>query len=159
MQLMPRRFMGTARPSHRFGFATRAVRPRHWSGSAPMLGGSCGEGSGPKPLVTGSRWMGMYTTDILELRDSLTDYNGDIDDRWLSELVSAPLANPPPQVTGDSPFVGREKPLYFDPDSGSPLFSAAALIAPGLAAFDMSLLYKNRRVVTPTWCAQPFIRY
>ena len=86
---------------------TGLVRLQCWSDLA-------GDGLGArKPLVTGSRWMGMYTADILELRDSLRDYNGKVGDRWLSDLVSAPLANPAPQVTWETPFVGLRETLYF----------------------------------------------
>ena len=43
---------------------TGLVRLQCWSALA-------GEGLGAQPpLVTGSRWMGLYTADILELRDS-----------------------------------------------------------------------------------------
>ena len=63
---------------------TGLVRLQCWSDLA-------GDGLGArKPLVTGSRWMGMYTADILGLRDGLSDYNSDVSDRWLSDLVSAP---------------------------------------------------------------------
>ena len=64
------------------GAALASIRLRH-SGCAAHETGlvrlQCwdelaGEGLGAhKPLVTGSRWMGMYSADILELRDSLSD--------------------------------------------------------------------------------------
>ena len=87
------------------GAALTSIRLRHSGCAAHETGlvrlqcweDLAGEGLGAhKPLITGSRWMGMYTADILELRDSLNDYNIDAGERWLSDLVSAPLANPPP---------------------------------------------------------------
>ena len=134
------------------GAALASIRLRHSGCTAHDTGlvrlqcweDLAGEGLGAhKPLVTGSRWMGMYTADILELRDSLTSYNRDTDDRWLSELVSAPLANPPPQVTWDSPFVGLRETLYFDPDGRVAFIQRGGFDRPGFGSIDMSLPYKN----------------
>jgi hypothetical protein len=116
---------------------TGLVRLQCWSDLA-------GDGLGArKPLVTGSRWMGMYTADIIELRDSLGDYNSDVSDRWLSELVSAPLANPPPQVTWESPFVGLRETLYFDPDGRIAFIQRGGFDRSGFGTIDQGLPYKN----------------
>ncbi len=134
------------------GAALTSIRLRH-SGCAAHETGlvrlQCwdelaGEGLGARqPLVTGSRWMGMYTADILELRDSLSDYNRDTEDRWLSELVSAPIANPPPRVTWNSPFVGLRETLYFDLDGRVAFIQRGGFDRPGFGSIDLSLPYKN----------------
>ena len=134
------------------GAALASIRLRHSGCAAHETGlvrlqcweDLAGEGLGAhKPLVTGSRWMGMYTADILELRDSLKDYNLDANDRWLSELVSAPLANPPPAVTWDSPFVGLRETLYFDPDGRVAFIQRSGFDRTGFGTIGMSLPYKN----------------
>ena len=144
------------------GAALTSIRLRH-SGCAAHETGlvrlQCwdelaGEGLGArKPLVTGSRWMGMYTADILELRDSLSDYNHDTEDRWLSELVSAPLANPPPQSPGIVRSWDSEKPCTSTSTVASLLFSAAGSTAQGSAASMYHCPIKIVRAVTPTWCS------
>ena len=116
---------------------TGLVRLQFWDDLA-------GQGLGAhKPLVTGSRWMGMYTADILEIRDSLHNYNADTRDRWLSDLVSAPLANPPPTVTWGSPFVGLRETLYFDPDGRIAFIQRGGFDRPGFGTIDPTLPYKN----------------
>ena len=115
-----------------------------------------GEGLGAqRPLVTGSRWMGLYTADILELRDSLNDYRSEVSDRWLSDLVSAPLAHPPPSVTLQTPFVGLRETLYFDPDGRVAFIQRGGFDRPGFGTIDLTLPYKNSEgshanVVQPT---------
>lgn len=132
--------------------ALQSVRLRHSGCGAHETGlvrlqcwdDLAGEGLGAhKPLVTGSRWMGMYTDDILEIRDSLNDYNADTHDRWLSDLVSAPLANPPPQVTWDDPFVGLRETLYFDLDGRIAFIQRGGFDRPGFGTIDRALPYKN----------------
>jgi hypothetical protein len=118
-------------------FETGLVRLQCWSELA-------GEGLGAqRPLVTGSRWMGMYTADILELRDSLAGYRSEIPDRWLSELVSAPLAHPAPDITWRSPFVGLRETLYFEPDGRIAVIQRGGFDRPGFGTIDMRLPYKN----------------
>lgn len=129
-----------------------AVRLRHPGSGAhetglvrlQLWGELAGEGLGAcKPLIMGSRWMGMYTADILEIRDSLEAYNGAASGRWLSELVSAPLANPAPEVTWANPFVGLRETLYFDPDCRVAFIQRGGFDRPGFGTIDMCLPYKN----------------
>lgn len=128
---------------------TGLVRLQCWSALAR-------EGLGAqRTLVTGSRWMGLYTADILALRDSLSDYRSEMSDRWLSELVSAPLANPPPPVTLQTPFVGLRETLYFDPDGRVAFIQRGGFDRPGFGTIDLTLPYKNSEgshanVVQPT---------
>ena len=128
---------------------TGLVRLQCWSELA-------GDGlAAHRPLVSGSRWMGMYTADILELRDSLNHYRSEVSDRWLSELVSAPLANPPPPVTLQTPFVGLRETLYFDPDGRVAFIQRGGFDRPGFGTIDLTLPYKNSEgshanVVQPT---------
>lgn len=118
-------------------YETGLVRLQCWSELA-------GEGLGAqRPLVTGSRWMGMYTTDILELRDSLSGYRTDLSDRWLSDLVSAPLAHPAPDITWDNPFVGLRETLYFDPDCRIAMIQRGGFERPGFGTIDHTSPYKN----------------
>ena len=118
-------------------YETGLVRLQFWEALS-------GEGLGArKPLITGSRWMGMYTVDILEVRDSLEGYNCEASERWLSELVSAPLANPAPEVTWANPFVGLRETLYFDPDGRVAFIQRGGFDRPGFGTIDSSLPYKN----------------
>jgi hypothetical protein len=125
------------RHSGSHAYDTGLVRLQCWSDLA-------GDGLGArKPLVTGSRWMGMYTADILELRDSLCAYNSQAGDRWLSDLVSAPLANPPPTVTWENPFVGLRETLYFDSDGRVAFIQRGGFDRPGFGTISSGLPYKN----------------
>jgi catechol 2,3-dioxygenase-like lactoylglutathione lyase family enzyme len=118
-------------------FGTGQVRLHCWSDLA-------GSGLGAhRPLVTGSRWMGMYTADILEIRDSLSALNRESPDRWLSDLVSAPLAHPPPDITLQAPFVGLRETLYFDEDVRVAFIQRGGFDRPGFGTIDMTSLFKN----------------
>ena len=129
-------------------YETGLVRLQFWEALS-------GEGLGArKPLITGSRWMGMYTADILEVRDSLEGYNCEASERWLSELVSAPLANPAPEVTWANPLSDCARPFTSTRTGASPLSSAAVSTAPGLARLIAACRIKIVREATPTSCNQ-----
>ena len=112
-----------------------------------------GEGLGArKPLITGSRWMGMYTADILEVRDSLEGYNCEASERWLSELVSPRSQTPLPRSPGRVLLSDCARPFTSTRTGASPLSSAAVSIDPGSARWIAACRIKIVRGVTPTSC-------
>ncbi|MEO0996217.1 MAG: hypothetical protein AAFX58_01745 [Pseudomonadota bacterium] len=96
------------------------------------------------PLDVGSRWMGMYTRDILELRDSFqgeqalgrADYD-------VSPLVSAPLAKPPPAVSLAEPFVGLREMLVFGERFRLAFIQRGGFDRPGFGTFDETIPFKT----------------
>lgn len=92
----------------------------------------------------GSRWMGMYTHDILQLHDSFsteTSYK-----RWnlrMSPLVNAALQHPPPKHEFEQPFVGLRELLVFGNDFRLAFIQRAGFDRPGFGTFNDNLSYKN----------------
>jgi len=117
---------------------TGLVRLQFWSTLRnPGLGNQ-------RPIETGSRWMGLYTQDILQLRDAFD--NADSQQRWklwLSPLVHAPLVDPPPEVTFNQPFVGLREFLVFGDDFRLAFIQRGGFDRPGFGTFDDSQSYKN----------------
>ena len=108
-----------------------------------------------KPLVIGSRWMGMYTSDILQVRDSLEGFSSGKKVGWLSPLVSAPLVQPPPEVSLQQPFVGLRETLFFSDSVRVAFIQRAGFDRPGFGTIDSSLPYSNSEgshanIVQPT---------
>lgn len=119
-------------------FGTGFVRLQVWSELA-------NEGLGAsRPIAPGSRWMGLYTQDILQVRDaftaerSLADWN-----LWVSPLVHAPLAKPAPEVDFWTPFVGLRETLVFGDDFRLAFIQRGGFDRPGFGTPDPSLLFKN----------------
>ena len=103
------------------------------------------EGLGKEtPIHTGSRWMGLYCHDILQLRDSFDnpDSRG-CWDLWMSSLVNAPLAKPAPDVTFFQGFVGLRETLVFGNDFRLAFIQRGGFDRPGFGTFDDSLAFKN----------------
>ncbi len=96
------------------------------------------------PIVCGSRWMGMYTQDILQLRDSLT--NAALMQAWqlwVSPLVNAPLAHPAPEPTLSQPFVGLRETLVFGRRIRLAFIQRGGFDRPGFGTFDSNSAFKN----------------
>jgi hypothetical protein len=119
-------------------FETGLVRLQFWSELRnPGLAAA-------RPIVTGSRWMGLYTHDILQLRDSFTSNQAQRDwGLWLSPLVHAPLAHPPPEHDYYQPFVGLRETLVFGEHFRLAFIQRAGFDRPGFGTFDDTLPYKN----------------
>lgn len=119
-------------------FGTGLVRLQCWSRLRNHgLGNS-------RPITPGSRWMGLYTHDILQLRDSFTAERSRRDwNLWISPLVHAPLAKPAPEVDFDNPFVGLRETLVFGDDFRLAFIQRGGFDRPGFGTFDDSLPFKN----------------
>ncbi|MEM8981853.1 MAG: hypothetical protein AAGC71_02410 [Pseudomonadota bacterium] len=119
-------------------FGTGYVRLQLWESLAD-------EGLGnTRPLTIGSRWMGLYTHDILQLEDAFR--NAAMIDRfdlWLSPRVDAPLANPAPSHDFFTPFVGLRELLVFGKYFRLAFIQRAGFDRPGFGTFDDTLPYKN----------------
>ena len=96
------------------------------------------------PIVTGSRWMGMYTHDILQLRDSFGSRAAVRDwDLTMSSLVNAPLAKPAPEISLEQPFVGLRETLIFGRRFRLAFIQRGGFERPGFGTFDDALPFKN----------------
>lgn len=99
---------------------------------------------GVKPVECGSRWMGFYTHDVMQLHDSFSAESSL--NRWnldLSPIVNAPLQNPTPVHDFDQPFVGLRELLVFGNDFRLAFIQRGGFDRPGFGTFDDSLPYKN----------------
>lgn len=97
-----------------------------------------------RPIAPGSRWMGLYCHDILQVRDAFTAPQSRRDwNLWVSPLVNAPLANPAPEVTFWEPFVGLRETLVFGDDFRLAFIQRGGFDRPGFGTFDESLLFRN----------------
>lgn len=119
-------------------FGTGYVRLQVWRHLA-------NEGLGnSRPLNTGSRWMGMYTQDILQVRDAFTAERSVRDwNLWVSPLVNAPLAKPAPDVDYWTPFVGLRETLVFGDDFRLAFIQRGGFDRPGFGTPDPAALFKN----------------
>ena len=96
------------------------------------------------PITTGSRWMGMYTRDILELHDSFSSEQARKRwGLWVSPLVSAPLVKPAPVVDFFEPFIGLRELLVFGNRFRLAFIQRGGFDRPGFGTFDDTLVYKN----------------
>jgi hypothetical protein len=96
------------------------------------------------PVVPGSRWMGLYTHDILQIRDSFASEQARHDwSLWMSPLVNAPLAKPAPVHDYFEPFVGLRETLVFGTRFRLAFIQRAGFDRPGFGTFDDSLPFKN----------------
>jgi len=96
------------------------------------------------PIIPGSRWMGMYTHDVLQLRDSFSSaVSQERWNSWISPLVAAPLVKPVPEHDFFQPFVGLREQLVFCDDFRLAFIQRAGFDRPGFGTFDDSLPYKN----------------
>lgn len=119
-------------------FSTGLVRLQFWTAlrNEGLLGSPA--------IATGSRWMGMYTRDILQLEDSFRSEQARTD--WplsLSPRVHAPLQNPAPEPDFYSPFVGLRELLVFGNRFRLAFIQRGGFDRPGFGTFDESLPYKN----------------
>jgi predicted enzyme related to lactoylglutathione lyase len=97
-----------------------------------------------RSIETGSRWMGMYTHDVLQVRDSFASLASQKKwQMWVSPLVAAPLMKPAPEHDFFEPFVGLREQLVFSPDFRLAFIQRAGFDRPGFGTFDDSLAYKN----------------
>jgi hypothetical protein len=119
-------------------FGTGMVRLQLWSELRnPGLGKV-------RPIQPGSRWMGMYTQDILQLRDSFESERSRKDwNLWISPLVNAPLAKPAPVHDFYRPFVGLRETLVFGDDFRLAFIQRAGFDRPGFGTYDSSAPFKN----------------
>lgn len=119
-------------------FGTGQVRLQLWSSVR-------NEGLGNRrPIETGSRWMGMYTRDLLQLRDAFENSTSQQTwQLWISPPVNAPLANPAPKVTFFQPFVGLRELLVFGTDFRLAFIQRGGFDRPGFGTFDETLPYQN----------------
>lgn len=96
------------------------------------------------PIETGSRWMGMYTHDILQLRDAVTNPKAMQDwDLWVSPLVNAPLQKPAPDHSFYERFIGLRETLVFGTRFRLAFIQRGGFDRPGFGTFDDSLPFKN----------------
>lgn len=119
-------------------FETGLVRLQFWDTLA-------NEGLGKSnPIQTGSRWMGIYTQDILQLRDAFTNDTA-IEQwgLWVSPLVNAPLQKPAPKQTFYERFVGLRETLVFGNRIRLAFIQRGGFDRPGFGTFDESLPFKN----------------
>ena len=119
-------------------FDTGAVRLQLWKALR-------NEGLGNHdPIETGSRWMGLYTHDILQLRDAFTSEQAVQDwDLWVSPLVNAPLEKPAPSHDYFKRFVGLRETLVFGTRFRLAFIQRGGFDRPGFGTFDDSLPFKN----------------
>ncbi len=99
--------------------------------------------------------MGMYTSDILQVRDSLEGFSSGQKVAWLSPLVSAPLVKPPPVISLREPFVGLRETLFFSDLVRIAFIQRGGFDRPGFGTIDSSLPYSNSEgshanIVQPT---------
>lgn len=88
--------------------------------------------------------MGMYTHDILQLRDSFESQRARADwNLWISPLVNAALSNPPPQHDFYEPFVGLRETLVFGNRFRLAFIQRAGFDRPGFGTFNDALAFKN----------------
>ena len=98
----------------------------------------------PKPVDVGSRWMGIYTQDILQLRDGFADtrqHQGE--EWWISPLVRAALEWPEPKFGLDKPFVGLRELVVIGEDFRHAFIQRGGFDRPGFGTFDTTLPFKN----------------
>lgn len=119
-------------------FETGLVRMQFWENLA-------NEGLGnSNPIQTGSRWMGMYTRDILQLRDAFTNHTASEEwGLWVSPLVNAPLQKPAPEQTFYERFVGLRETLVFGNRFRLAFIQRGGFDRPGFGSFDETLPFKN----------------
>lgn len=119
-------------------FGTGFVRLQLWK---KLRNGGLGNSL---PIQAGSRWMGMYTHDILQLRDSMTSAQSRRDwDLWISPLVNAPLQKEAPEPNFFAPFVGLRETLVFGTRVRLAFIQRGGFDRPGFGTFDDSLPFKN----------------
>lgn len=96
------------------------------------------------PIEVGSRWMGMYTHDILQVRDAFSN-NLAMDEwqLWVSPLVNAPLQKPAPEHNYYERFVGLRETLVFGSRFRLAFIQRGGFERPGFGTFDDSLPFKN----------------
>jgi len=96
------------------------------------------------PIQTGSRWMGMYTNDILQVRDAFLNDAAQNDwALWVSPLVSAPLQKPAPVHNYYGRFVGLRETLVFGNRFRLAFIQRGGFDRPGFGTFDNNLPFKN----------------
>ncbi len=99
---------------------------------------------GSPAIATGSRWMGLYTRDILQLEDSFRSAQAKADwDLSLSPRIHAPLQNPAPEPDFYAPFVGLRELLVFGNRFRLAFIQRGGFDRPGFGTFDEALAYKN----------------
>ena len=119
-------------------FETGLVRLQFWDA---LLNEGLGNGN---PIEVGSRWMGLYTKDILQLRDAFANDAARTEwDLWVSPLVSAPLQKPAPAVTFFDGFVGLREQLVFGKRFRLAFIQRGGFDRPGFGTFDNSLPFRN----------------
>ncbi len=119
-------------------FGTGYVRLQFWDALKNEGLGSA------SPIQTGSRWMGMYTQDILQVRDSFNNAQAIGDwDLWLSPLVHAALMKPAPEVSFYEPFVGLREQLVFGKRFRLAFIQRGGFDRPGFGTFDESAAFRN----------------
>jgi len=97
-----------------------------------------------RAINCGSRWMGLYTHDVLQLHDSFAADRSQ--QRWglrMSPVVNAALQHPPPEHDFDQPFVGLRELLVFGNDFRLAFIQRAGFDRPGFGTFDDTLPFKN----------------
>lgn len=119
-------------------FGTGYVRLQLWSQLR-------NEGLGSvSPINCGSRWMGLYTQDVMQLHDSFSSEISKT--RWnlsVSPIVNAPLQQPAPEPSFEEPFIGLRELLIFGNDFRLAFIQRGGFDRPGFGTFDDSLPFKN----------------
>jgi hypothetical protein len=88
--------------------------------------------------------MGLYTHDILQLRDAFTNPQAVSGwNLWVSPLVNAPLQKPAPDHTYYERFVGLRETLVFGTRFRLAFIQRGGFDRPGFGTFDDSLPFKN----------------
>ncbi len=119
-------------------FETGYVRLQFWD---QLLNDGLGQA---KPLDVGSRWMGLYTKDILQLRDAFADTKHNRNENWwVSPLVRAALEWPEPAFALDRPFIGLRELVVLSDDFRHAFIQRGGFDRPGFGTFDDALPFKN----------------
>lgn len=96
------------------------------------------------PIITGSRWMGLYTHDLPQLQDSFSSPSSrERWNLWLSPQVNAALMHPPPPIDFYAPFVGLRELLVMGNRFRLAFIQRGGFDRPGFGTFDDTLPYKN----------------
>ncbi len=119
-------------------FGTGFVRLQFWQSLA-------NEGLGAtRPIVIGSRWMGMYTHDVLQLHDSFASATVVKEwGLWTSPVVNAPLTHPAPEPTLEQPFIGLRELLVFGRRFRLAFIQRGGFDRPGFGTIADHLPFKN----------------
>jgi hypothetical protein len=97
------------------------------------------------PLSVGSRWMGMYTNDILRINDAFQDSINKFGNRgwWMSNIARAALESPAPAFDFVNPFVGLRELMLLTEFTRMAFIQRVGFDRPGFGTIIGDLPYVN----------------